>query len=143
MATEKHQWETRLKPQLVDVAEILSPRRNRIPSRLFSKGLISEDDLDRFDASTKVETDLALDILHLLRRRQRPGSFDTFCDVLLQTKDDTLLDVERQLRPRVQRQDNTESHDLAEQNSLHVTQRQLQHSSDNLYSKTGRPTFGC
>ena len=143
MATEKHQWETRLKSQLVDVAEILSPRRNRIPPRLFSKGLISEDDLDRFDASTKVETDLALDILNLLRRRQRPGSFDTFCDVLLQTKDDTLLDVERQLRPRVQRQDNTESHDLAEQNSLHVTERQLQHSSDNLYSKTGRPTCGC
>ena len=143
MTTEKHQWETRLKPQLVEVAEILSPQRHRLPARLFSKGLISGDDLDRFDASTKVEMDLALDILHLLLRRQRPGSFDTFCDVLLQTKDDTLRDVERQLRPHVQHQDNTESHDLAEQNSLHVTQHQLQHSSDNLYSKTGRPTCGC
>ena len=91
-------WETVLKPRLVEVAEVLCPLRNRLPSRLYSKNLISSDEEERFTKSTKEDTDLALEILQVLRK-QGPGSFDKFCDVLLATKDTTLHDLERIFRP--------------------------------------------
>ena len=94
-------WDIRLKPKLVEVAKMLSPRRNRLPARLFSENLINEDELERFTNSDKLDTDLALDILIVLRK-QVEGSFDKFCDVLLEVKDETLNAVEKSLRPNRQ-----------------------------------------
>ena len=91
-------WDSRLKPKLVKVAEMLSPRRNRLPARLFSENLINEDELERFTNSDKLDTDLALEILFVLRKEVE-GSFDKFCDVLLEVKDETLNGVEKSLRP--------------------------------------------
>ena len=70
-----------LKPQLVSVAEVLCPLRNRLPPRLYSRDLINGDEEERFTESTKSETDLALEILAVVRK-QGPGSFDKFCEVL-------------------------------------------------------------
>ena len=91
-------WDTRVKPKLVEVAEMLSPRRNRLPARLFSEDLINANEHERFNNSTMSDTDLALDILMVLRK-QVEGSFDKFCDVLLEVKDKTLNDLEKSLRP--------------------------------------------
>ncbi|XP_062519760.1 uncharacterized protein LOC134194808 [Corticium candelabrum] len=91
-------WEQQLRPQSVTVAEMLRPRRNRLASRLYSKALINGDEEETFLNSTKSETDLATDILIVLRN-QGPGSFDKFCDVLLEVGDDTLRGVEKSLRP--------------------------------------------
>ncbi len=97
-ALEDSRWETVLKPQLVEVAGVLRPRRNRLSARLFSRDLISKDEDERFTESTKVETDLALDILRVLSN-QGPGSFDKFCEVLLEVRDGTLRTLEKRLRP--------------------------------------------
>ena len=90
-------WESQLRPQLLSVAERLRPRRNLLPARLYSALLISEDDEERLNASDKTETELALDILSLLRK-QCSGSFETFCQVLLETRNPTLCRVEKRLR---------------------------------------------
>ena len=103
-------WDKHLRPQQVEVAEMLSPRRNRLIARLGSKGLINVDEEDSFINSNKPETDLAQDILRVLRR-QAKGSFDKFCDVLLEVKDDTLNAVEKSLRPH--RQTSIESKHLS------------------------------
>ena len=97
-AAADSRWETVVKPQLVTVAEQLCPLRNRLPPRLYSKSLINGDEEERFTKSTKSETDLALEILTVLRK-QGPGSFDEFCDVLLEPKDEMLDNLERRLRP--------------------------------------------
>ena len=62
-------WETHLSPNLIRVAESLSPRRNRLAARLFSEELINSDKFHRFITSTMSETDLALDILAALRMK--------------------------------------------------------------------------
>ena len=59
--------------------------------------LINDDEEERFSTSNDSETDLALNLLRLLRT-QGPGSFDKFCDVLLQVEDGTLCAVEKCLR---------------------------------------------
>ena len=91
-------WEERLKPYFVSVAKVLNPRRNHLPAELFSASLLSDDEEQRFTASDKSEMDVALDILHVLRK-QPVGSFDKFCDVLLQVDDSGLHDVVKLLRP--------------------------------------------
>ena len=107
-------WESQLKPITLWVAEQLSPRQNFLPSRLFSANLISENEEQRLIKSNKTETELALDILTLLRR-QCSGSFDKFCQVLLETKDHTLRGVEQRLRPgRPYGKDSVDGQHLAE-----------------------------
>ena len=103
-------WNTHLRPKQLQVAEMLCPRRNRLAARLGSKCLITRDEEDSFINSIKSETDLAIDILMVLRR-QGEGSFDKFCDVLLETKDDTLMKIEKSLRPH--RQTSIESKHLS------------------------------
>ena len=80
------------------VARQLSPRRHHLATRLFSEGLLNGDEEEKFNHSSKSETDLALEILAVLRN-QSQGSFDKFCNVLLDVKDDALRDVEKLLRP--------------------------------------------
>ena len=107
-------WESQLKPILVSVAEQLCPRKNLLPSRLFSADLISENEEERLTKSNKTETELALDILALLRK-QCSGSFDKFCQVLLETKDPTLRGVEKRLRSgRPSGKDSVDGQHLAE-----------------------------
>ena len=72
-------------------------RQKLLPSRLFSTDLISENEEERLSKSNKTETELALDILTLLRK-QCSGSFDKFWQVLLETKDSTLRGVEKRFR---------------------------------------------
>ena len=91
-------WELQLKPHLLPVAEQLRPSRHQLPTRLYSKSLIKRDEEQKFQNSTKTETDLALEILTVLRH-QCVGSFDQFCDVLLEVGDESLCDVEKLLRP--------------------------------------------
>ena len=90
-------WDSQLRPQLLWVAEQLRPRRNQLPARLYNALLITKDDEERLNASDKTETELALYILSLLRK-QCSGSFETFCRVLLETRDPTLCQVEKHLR---------------------------------------------
>ena len=121
MATGRDpRWESRLKPQLMSVAEQLSPRRNLLSSRLFSANLISENEEERLSKSDKTETELALEILALLRK-QTCGSFDTFCKVLLQTKDPTLREVEKHLRSYSE--DNIDCQQIAEPTAESSTDR--------------------
>ena len=91
-------WEKQLKPHKLQVAKQLSSRRHHLFTLLFSKGLLNGDEEDQFNRSTKSETDLALDIFAVLRN-QSIGWFDKFCEVLLDTKDEALGDVEKLLRP--------------------------------------------
>ncbi|XP_062509706.1 2' cyclic ADP-D-ribose synthase AbTIR-like isoform X2 [Corticium candelabrum] len=91
-------WEKLLKPFKLRVAKQLCPRRHHLVTLLSSKGLLTEDEEEQFNKSTKSETDLALDVLAVLCK-QISGSFDRFCDVLLDTKDKALCDVEKLLRP--------------------------------------------
>ena len=103
-------WNTHLRPKQVEVAEMLQPRRNRLAARLGSKYLITRDEEDSYINSNKSETDLATDILMVLRR-QHEGSFDKFCDVLLEAEDDSLKNLEKSLRPH--RQTSIESKHLS------------------------------
>ena len=91
------EWE-KLRPLSVQVAKNLFPRRNRLSSLLYSAGLLREEEEEEFTSSKKPESDLAKDILRVLRT-QGPGSFDAFCNVLLQVEDGALLHVEKFLRP--------------------------------------------
>ena len=90
-------WKTCLRPKQVEVARMLCPRQHLLPSRLCSKYLINGDQEESFNNSKESETNLALDILAVLRKKG-PGSFDKFCDILLEIKDSTLIEVERSLR---------------------------------------------
>ena len=114
-------WETHLTPKLLTVAECLSPRRNRLPAMLFSEELINLDNFYRFTTSTMSETDLALDILAVLRMKGQ-GSFNKFCDVLLEIGDDASRHVEKLLRPN--RQEDIGRQSLDEKSSSGVTGRQ-------------------
>ena len=89
-------WETQLRPRFLKVAELLLPRRNRLPARLFSASLINGEEEQQFSTSNEPETEVALKILRVLQI-QRPQSFDRFCEVLRQVKE--LLPVEKWIRP--------------------------------------------
>ena len=91
-------WESQLRPQLLQVAQQLRPLRHRLVARLYSQCLITDDEEEKFRKSTTSETDLAVDILHVLRH-EKVGSFDKFCEVLLEVGDGSLYDVEKLLRP--------------------------------------------
>ena len=117
-------WEEVLKPRLLAVAKTLSPLRNKLPTRLFTRGLITEDEYERFSKSAKTETDVALDILAVLAK-QSSGSFDKFCDVLLETEDKTLDDLEKSLRPH--RLVGTSSKHLRETATLYIARHTEQH----------------
>ena len=88
-------WDSQLRPQLLQVAQQLRPRRHNLVARLYCQRLITDDEEEKFVKSTTTETDLALDILCVLRR-QKVGSFDNFCKVLLEVEQ---IDVEKLLRP--------------------------------------------
>ncbi|XP_062508651.1 caspase-2-like [Corticium candelabrum] len=92
-------WEKYLKPKMVKVAEQLCPRRHNLVPRLYAADLINSDEEQEFSLSQEADTKLALKILRVLRK-QGPGSFDKFCDVLRDVEDGSLCDVERVLRPR-------------------------------------------
>ena len=91
-------WDSQLRPQLLQVAQQLRPLRHRLVPRLYSQRLITDDEEEKFRKSTTSETDLAIDILHVLRH-QKVGSFDKFCEILLEVGDDSLRAVEKLLRP--------------------------------------------
>ena len=91
------EWEIKLRPHFVEVAENLFPRRNRLSSLLYSAGLLREKEEEEFTKSEKAESDLAMEILRVLRTHGR-GSFNTFCNVLLQVGDGALGRVEKFLR---------------------------------------------
>ena len=91
-------WESQLRPQYNKVAEQLCPRRHRLVARLYSQRLITDDEEQEFSKSTKLERDLAIQILQVLRH-QTVGSFDKFCEVLLEVGEKSLREVEKLLRP--------------------------------------------
>ena len=91
-------WETQLRPIYVDVTDQLCPRRHRLPARLYGAGLINRDEEQKLRMSNKADTELAEEILGILRT-QPPGSFDKFCDILKKVNDSTLNEVEKLLRP--------------------------------------------
>ena len=91
------EWEVKLRPHFVEVAKNLFPRRNRLSSLLYSAGLLNEEEEEEFSQSKKAESDLAKDILRIVRTRG-PGSFNTFCNVLLRVEDDGVRRVEKFLR---------------------------------------------
>ena len=136
-------WESQLRPQLLSVAEQLRPRRNLLPARLYSALLISEDDEERLNASDKTETKLALDILSLLRK-QCSGSFETFCQVLLETGDPTLCQVENRLR-RYRKRRLSEPAESSTNGAVVVPCRQLESRAKrgNLCSEVRREFVVC
>ena len=116
------EWNDKLRPHMLQVAEILNPRRNRLPSLLFSARLLNNNEEEKFSKSTETETDLALGILRVLRSGG-PGTFNIFCDVLLKVEDGALQKIEKFLRPN--RQEDIDSHRAAEKSSSYeVTERQ-------------------
>jgi hypothetical protein len=102
------QWETRLRPVYIDVTDQLCPRRNRLPARLYGAGLINSDEEQKLKLSSKADTELAEEILGILRT-QPPPSFDKFCDVLKKVNDASLNAVEKLLRPPKNKSNKEES----------------------------------
>ena len=94
-------WESHLRPQLLQTTQKLRPLSHRLVAKLYSQRLvarlnrqllITDDEEEKFSKLTKSETDLAFNI-----RNQEIGSFDKLCEVLLEVGDDSLRDVENLL----------------------------------------------
>ena len=123
------EWEIKLRPLFTKVAENLFPRRNRLSSLLYSAGLLREKEEEEFAKSEKAESELAMDILRVLRT-QGPGSFNTFCNVLLQVEDGALERVEKFLRSGGQ--DRKSTHTAGEE-SLSKASREQSDPKQGLY----------
>ena len=80
--------------------ENLKPLQNDLLSRLFRDGLLPDRETIQFIASNGSETASATKLLDVLQK-QGVGSFDKFCDALLQANDslNDLRPLERLLRP--------------------------------------------
>ena len=90
-------WDERLRPHYLTVAEHLHPRKNRLPALLYQERLLTGDEQEHFDTIREQETDVALLILSVLRN-QPEGSFDKFCNVLLQVPETRLHGIVKLLR---------------------------------------------
>ena len=100
-------WE-KMRPHTDTVAKNLFPRRNRLVCKLYSAKLLSEEEDEEFAKTDMPETDLALNILRVLRK-QGPGSLNTFCEVLLKDEDVALRNLEKLIRPGSQDRQRSET----------------------------------
>ena len=127
------EWDKTLRPYMTKVAENLNPRQNRLPSFLFSARLLTIDEEEKFSKSTEAETALALELLRVLMKGGR-GTFNKFCDVLLEVKAKALQKMEKFLRPN--RQEDIGRHCAAEKSSSTDRQYDQGQGAASLYTMT-------